>query len=80
MILGDKNLKNSATIAGAAIVGGVQAAETLGVVPAGIGAQIASLIQIVGGMLAVFGFRRAVGANGIGSLDEDEVITFEDEG
>lgn len=79
MTLGDKNLKNSATIGGAAIVGGVQAAETLGLVPPGMGAQILSLIQIIGGMLAVFGFRRAVGSNGIGALDEGEEIVFEDE-
>lgn len=59
--LGDKSVTKSLTVIGAAIFAGVQTAEGLGYIPAGVAAQAAVAVKAVAGLVSIFGIRRAVG-------------------
>jgi hypothetical protein len=60
--LGDKTAAKSLTILGAALFAGLQAAEGLGTIPAGMAAQAAVVGKAVAFMIGTFGLRRAVGS------------------
>lgn len=59
--LGDKTATTSLTMAGAAIFAGLQTAEGLGVIPAGVAHQASIVAQGVAFIVGAFGLRRAVG-------------------
>lgn len=69
--LGDKPLRNSVTIVGAALVAGLQAAEGLALIPEGVASTAATAGQALGTMLFAFGVRRAIGQNGLNAPLED---------
>lgn len=74
--LGDKTATTSLTMAGAAIFAGLQTAEGLGVIPAGVAHQVSIVVQGIAALLAAFGIRRAVGSPVV--VIEDPVVTGEE--
>lgn len=56
-----KPLTQSMTAWGVVVIAAVNAAESVGLVPAGAGEQVAKLAEIVGWSLAGIGARRALG-------------------
>lgn len=73
-LLGDKRIRHSATMAGAAIFAFIQTAEALGQIPAGVTAQLAIVGKGLAGLYFIFGARRAIGENGLRAPFEEEEI------
>ena len=84
--MGDKSAARSMTIIAAVIFAVIQTLEGLGVMPPGALEAIATCAKSVAAVLAVFGLRRAIGANGLGVImgwcdeprDDDHELTDAD--
>jgi len=80
--LGDKSATKSLTVVGAAIFAGLQAAEGLGAIPAGVAQQVATIASAVAGLLAAFGLRRAIGNPVViesEPVEEENLLTDDDQ-